>query len=419
MNRMTHSLVISSVLLTLGAGLMNVTAFAQSTQSNSAETQLCDRIVKVARPTLKRRGQPQDSQPAVYEERHIQVKCENPKAKIIQMQPENFVSLRFIGLKAVPESQAASLIRGEIPDFRSQRIPDFDVAEKGAAVLRDFLRTKGYFDAFVDVIRDEPSNSLTFRVVEGVQVPLGEIRFKGLKVFSLDELNSITGRCLARFGAQDGYDEERVEYCLRHATNFLRSQGYLQAKLDKTKVELTGSGVTTTVNIEEGALYRLGQVTIEGADAVSAADLRAMLPLRQGEVARADSISKWLFEDLRKSYGELGYIEYTAEPIPEFRKVSEVEGVVDFKVIIEEGDRFILRALEFEGELLPTAKFINESPLQPGDVYKASAYEAFVKQLNQSGLFEPIDQDRDGDFRFDHEEKLVSIRLKLRRRGNQ
>lgn len=130
MNRMAHSFVISSVLLTLGAGLMHVTAFAQSTQSNSADPQLCDRIVKVARPTLKRRGQPQDSQPAVYEERHLQVKCENPEAKIIQKQPENFASLRFFGLKAFPESQAASLIRGEIPDFRSQRIPDFDVSER-------------------------------------------------------------------------------------------------------------------------------------------------------------------------------------------------------------------------------------------------------------------------------------------------
>ena len=228
MNRMTHSLVISSVLLTLSAGLMNVTAFAQSTQSNSAETQLCDWIVKVARPTLKRRGQPRDSQPAVYEERHLQVKCENPEnseAKIIQKRPENFASLRFVGLKAFPHLQAASLIRGEIPDFRSQRIPGFDVAEKGAAVLRDFLRTKGYFDAFVDVIRDEQFNSMT-------------------------------------------------------------------------------------------------------------------------------------------------------------------------------------------------AKFINESPLQPGDVYKPSAYAAFITQLDQSGLFEPIDQDRDSDFRVDQEERVVSIRLKLRRRGS-
>ena len=144
-----------------------------------------------------------------------------------------------------------------------------------------------------------------------------------------------------------------------------------------------------------------------------------MLPLSQGDVVGSDSISKWLFEDLRKSYGELGYIEYTAEPIPEFKKASEVEGVVDFKVIIEEGNRFTLRALEFEGELLPTAKFIDESPLQPGDVYKPSAYAAFIKQLDHSGLFEPIDQDRDSDFRFDHEERVISIRLKLKRRVKQ
>jgi len=416
MNRMAHSFVISSVLLTLGAGLMHVTAFAQSTQSNSADPQLCDRIVKVARPTLKRRGQPQDSQPAVYEERHLQVKCENPEAKIIQKQPENFASLRFFGLKAFPESQAASLIRGEIPDFRSQRIPDFDVSEKGAAVLRDFLKTKGYFNAFVDVIRDEQSNSLTFRVVEGAQVPLGEIRFEGLKVFPSDELNSITRRCLAKFGAQDGYDEERVEYCLRQATNFLRGQGYLQAKLDKTKVELIGSGITTIVNIEEGPLYRLGQVTIEGADALSAEDIRAMLPLSQGEVADVERISKWLFEDLKKVYGDRGYIQYTAEPIPAFKKTKEGDGVVDFLVAIEEGPRFTLRSLEFVGQHLPIDQLLDESPLRPGDVYNQSVFENFVNRLNRTGLFEPIDKDKDSDFRTNEEEKEVSIRLVLHSR---
>ena len=71
-------------------------------------------------------------------------------------------------------------------------------------------------------------------------------------------------------------------------------------------------GIVTTVKVEEGSLYRLGQVTIEGADHVSAADIRAMLPLSQGEVAAANSISKWLFEDLKKSYADRGYMDFTA-----------------------------------------------------------------------------------------------------------
>ena len=293
------------------------------------------------------------------------------------------------------------------------------MAEKGAAVLRDFLRTKGYFDAFVDVIRDEHFNSITFQVTEGERVPLADIRFEGTKVFSADELTGVTKDCLSRFSSsKQGYDQEVLEYCLRNTSNFIRSQGYLQAKFGEHKIEVIGNGILATVRVEEGSLYRLGKVEIEGADRLSAEEIRTMLPLSEGEVADAERISKWLFEDLKKTYGELGHIEYTAEPVPEFRKVSEAEGVVDFKVTIEEGGRFTLRSLELEGELLPTAKFINESPLQPGDVYKPSAYAAFITQLDQSGLFEPIDQDRDSDFRVDQEERVVSIRLKLRRRGS-
>ena len=54
---------------------------------------------------------------------------------------------------------------------------------------------------------------------------------------------------------------------------------------------------------------------------------------------------------LKKAYGELGFIEYTAEPEPEFKAAanSDSEGVVDFKVYIEEGQRFRIQTIKFLG----------------------------------------------------------------------
>lgn len=47
----------------------------------------------------------------------------------------------------------------------------------------------------------------------------------------------------------------------------------------------------------------------------------------------------------------MGYIQYIAEPEPEFRVVDHAanEGVVDFKVTIEEGQLFRIRSIKFEG----------------------------------------------------------------------
>jgi outer membrane protein assembly factor BamA len=331
---------------------------------------------------------------------------------------QDAVILRFVGLRVFHELDAIKLIREAGISLRPDLLPDVQTGEKAAEVLKNLLSTKGYVYAVVNPIRDEQFNSVTFQVDEGARLPLAEIRFEGTKVFSAEQLTELAADCLSGFrGSKEGYDREMLEYCLRHTSNFIRSQGYLQAKFGEHKIEVNGNGILATVVVEEGSLYRLGKVEIEGADAVAAENIRAMLPLSQGEVADFERISKWLFEDLRKTYGELGHIEYTAEPVPEFRRVNEVEGIVDFKVQIEEGYKFTLRSLEFEGDQLP-ANLMKESPLQPGDVYRSSTYAAFVKQLVQSGLFEPIDQDRDSDFLLNHEERVVSIRLKLRRSGS-
>ncbi|HEU4479999.1 MAG TPA: POTRA domain-containing protein, partial [Pyrinomonadaceae bacterium] len=291
-------------------------------------------------------------------------------------------------------------------------------ADKAAAVLKRMLSTKGYVYADVSATRDEQFHSITFQVTEGERLPLAEIDFEDTKVFSADELEAITRECLSKLEkSEDGYDQELLEYCKRNAENFIRNRGYLQAKIGKPKIDIIGNRIGTTFKVEEGSLYRLGNIAIEGADVLSAAEIRAMLPLGQGEVVSVGSISKWLFEDLRKTYADRGYIEYTAEPVPDFRKTNDAEGVVDFKVIIEEGERFTLRSIELEGAPLPTAELLNQSPLQPGSIYNASAFAAFINQLNQTGLFEPIDRDKDSAFRVNNEERLLSITLKLRRRS--
>jgi outer membrane protein insertion porin family len=251
------------------------------------------------------------------------------------------------------------------------------------------------------------------------QSQLADIRFEGARMVSVDELKAITGKCLSDFGlaAEPSQQREQLDYCLRHTANFIRSKGYLRAEFSGPKTEIISNGTVVTVRLEEGPLYRLGQVTIDGADQVSTKKIREMLPLAQGDVVDAGLISKWLYEDLKEIYGDSGYIQYTAEAIPDFKNSTELDGVVDFKVVIDEGDKFTLRSLILEGDQLPTAKFMNESPLKPGDVYNASAFEAFLDKLNQTSLFEPIDKDRDSEFRVDNEERLVSIRLKLRKRG--
>lgn len=406
---------LSAALLTLPVFWPCPHAMAQTAEVEPlSASQPCDEIGRPGRPTLVRRVSPDAQTTGTVDQKTVEGKC----SSLEDRSDRQLVSLRFVGLNTLRESDVMSSFREEGVVLRRDRMPDAETADKAAAVLKRLLSTKGYVYADVSAITDERFHSVTFQVTEGERLPLADIHFEDTKVFSADELKATTRGCLSKLEkSEDGYDQELLEYCQRNAENFIRNRGYLQAKIGKPKIDTIGNRIVANFKVEEGSLYRLGNITIEGADVLSAVEIRAMLPLGQGEVVDVGSISKWLFEDLRKSYADRGFIEFTAEPVPDFRKTNDVEGVVDFKVIIEEGDRFTLRSIELEGAPLTTAELLNQSPLQPGSIYNASAFAAFVNQLNQTGLFEPIDKDQDSAFRVNNEERVVSIHIKLRRRS--
>ncbi|HET6893691.1 MAG TPA: BamA/TamA family outer membrane protein, partial [Pyrinomonadaceae bacterium] len=181
-------------------------------------------------------------------------------------------------------------------------------------------------------------------------------------------------------------------------------------------------GLRVTIPIVEGKLYRIGEMKIEGNSIYSEDQIRSVIGLNKGDVANGEKIGKALFENLKKVYGSQGFIEYTAEPSPTFKDNPQNpnEGIVDFTITIEEGKQFTLRRLEFLGNTFTRDNVLRREVLiNEGDIYNQTAWEYSVVKLNQSGYFEPIDKDKDADFRTNEEEATVDINLKVTERGRQ
>ena len=86
------------------------------------------------------------------------------------------------------------------------------------------------------------------------------------------------------------------------------------------------------VHVEENAPYRLGRITFKNNKVLSdTAKLRELFPIKDGEVFSREKIAQGL-ENLRKVYGEYGYINYTGVPTATFddeKKVAHLEIDVD------------------------------------------------------------------------------------------
>jgi outer membrane protein assembly factor BamA len=264
---------------------------------------------------------------------------------------------------------------------------------------------------------NEDSRTLVFIVNEGPRPGIAEFRFQGNKIFPSYRLAEEARQCLTDF-ERDYYDAEVFEFCLHRLDNFARSQGYLQARFHDPKVGENDAGLIITSQVDEGILYRLGEITIDGVRDDAARQFRGMLKLNSGDVASGEMVSKWLFEELKAFFGERGYIQYTADVEPEFRVMPNGSGVVDFTVMIDPGRRFKVRKIGFTGDGLQEEQLRQLLLIHDVDIYNQTLFEKSIGQLNDAGMFEPIDKDKDADFRTNEEEGLVDIVINFTKRQN-
>jgi len=356
--------------------------------------------------------------------------------------------IQFEGLKSVSESDVLKTFRERRVGVSKEAIYDPVKVRNAIRVLKELLAAKGHPNATIAEGKEDVSATsvaITFQITEGPRVRVAEIQFEGSKVFKSgklrDQMKHVKEAGLfSRFKEQDILDRQKLDYDLHQVDNYMKSKGYLQARHGEPII--TGLGprrtgfpilplpflssvddtLKITVPIIDGKLYRLGDLKIEGNSIFSEQAIKAIIGLQKGEVANGEALSKALYENLKKYYGQQGFIQYTAEVTPTFKDNPQNpnEGVADFLVTIDEGKQFTLRRLEFTGNTFTRDNVLRREVLMnEGDIYNQTMFEYSVTRLNQLGYFNPIDKEKDADYRTNEEEGLVDVTVKVSEKGRQ
>src|SRR6185503_17548263 len=356
--------------------------------------------------------------------------------------------IQFEGLKSVPESEVLKTFRERRVGVSKEAIYDPVKVRNAIRVLKELLAARGHPNAVISEDNEQisaTSVAVIFRIDEGERVRIAEIEFEGSKVFKSSTLRSQMkyvkeAGLFSRIRGQDILHREKLEYDLHRVDNYMRSKGYLQARHGEPRIEGLGPRRTgfpilplpflssvddtlrITVPIIDGKLYRLGDMKIEGNSIFSEQVIKGVIGLQKGGIANGEAISKALYENLKKAYGAQGFIQYTAEVTPTFKDNPQNpnEGVADFLVTIDEGKQFTLRRLEFTGNTFTRDNVLRREVLiNEGDIYNQNSFEYSIVRLNQLGYFNPIDKDKDADYRTNEEEGLVDVTVKVSEKGRQ
>ena len=346
-------------------------------------------------------------------------------------------SIDYKGLSSVEQSDVLDAYKKEKVGLSIQSQYDPVVVRHAEVVLQELLGAHGKMFATVrHRTRNIPPNSvaLTFIVVEGPKVKLGDINFTGNKVFTDAQLvrsmkySRPVGAPPWFYWFHKTYDKDRLEADLENVRDLYRDHGYFYAlpKDPETKMVDTGrrwpfffwswgngKRVDVKIGIEEGVQYRLGTFHIRGNKLFKQQILAPALGMKQGDIFSLSKVRKAI-ENYTKLYGNWGYINFTASPdIEPDNKKKVINLALDF----EEDDQFRVHRINFSGNTKTRDKVIRrELLLDEGGVFSSQMWDYSILKINQLGFFDEVKKE-DYDIKQNAKDKTVDVLVKVKEKG--
>jgi len=373
---------------------------------------------------------------------------QTPKGWRIIVQVKEKPTIREIlysGLSSVSQSDVLDRFKQDKVGLVVESQYDPTRIKKAEVSMKSLLSEHGrQFATIRTEVRQLPpaAVSITFVVKEGPKVKVGKIKFEGNKSINSRILRAAM-KNLKPIGIPHSiflenifaktYDATKLEEDTERVRAEYQNRGYFKAAVSDPKTEMhdtghkgfhipllqagPGKAVDLTMPIDEGDKYRLGKITFKNNKAISNVNaLRSLFPIKDGDVFSREKVAKGL-ENLRKAYGEYGYINYTGVPSTTF---DDDKKLAYLEIDIDEGKQFYVRRIEFQGNTTTRDKVIRrELALEEGGVYNSRLWELSLLRLNQLSYFDQLKPDDPNvtDKKLDEKNGQVDLTLKVHEKG--
>ncbi len=354
-------------------------------------------------------------------------------------------TIKYEGIKSVTVSEILDKFKERKVGLSVESQYDPNKIQRASLVLKEFLSERGRQFATVEPdIRQIPPSSLevTFNVKEGPKVKVGAIDVTGNQVFS-DRVAIRAMKNLRPIGIPHSlilenifaktFDSTKLEEDKDRLRDAYQQRGYFTARVLDQKVEMRdvgghgfhvplfypnkpGKRADLTIPVEEGRLYHLNKISFVGVKLFRTPEtlMRPLFQMSEGDTFSTAKLRKGL-ENMRKLYGEFGYIDFVPEPSFDIIPNSDK---IDLTLTADEGKQFFVRRIDFSGNTTTRDKVIRrEVLLDEGDMFNTRLWELSVLRLNQLGYFEVLKENEAADIKRNPQTNTVDITLKVKERG--
>jgi len=231
---------------------------------------------------------------------------------------------------------------------------DRSVLEDVKQYLTDQYFSRGkYAVRIATEVEELPDNRVRVKIdiKEGKRARIRQINLVGNKTYTeeevLEDFELKTPNWLSWYRQDDRYSRESLQGDLEKLRSYYMDRGYANFDIESTQVAIAPEkdDIFITVNVNEGEVFKLGEIKLAGTFVVPESELKNYLLVKPGETYSKKDITSTQ-ELLQNRLGLEGYAFAKVDPVP-----TPIEGKneVGITFFVEPGNRVYVRHIVFNG----------------------------------------------------------------------
>jgi outer membrane protein insertion porin family len=229
---------------------------------------------------------------------------------------------------------------------------DRSILEEVRGFLTDQYFSRGKYAVRIDPkVEEVPGNKVRIKIeiVEGKRARIRQINLVGNTSYDDEELLDAfalrTPNWLSWYKQDDRYSRESLQGDIETLTSWYQDRGYANFAVESTQVAIAPEmdDIFITMNLHEGAVYKVGEVKLAGTMKVPEAELQRLLLVRPGQTYSRKLITQTQ-ELMSFRLGADGYAFAKIDPVPTGHEDTKT---IDLTFFVDPGNRAYVRRINF------------------------------------------------------------------------
>lgn len=276
------------------------------------------------------------------------------------------------------------------------KIYDKSLLDRAEKELKRQYTSRGFYSSKVRITvtpLERNRVSLRFDIEEGEITRIADINIIGANAFSerelLRQMQLTTPGWLTWITKDDQYSKQKLTGDLESLRSFYLNRGYLESNIESTQVSITPDRekIYITVALNEGPVYRLGDIKFSGDLIVPERELRELVAMAPGETFSRQRV----IESVKRITDRLsndGYSFANVNPVPD---IDREKRVASFTFFVDPGRRVYVRRVNIVGNARSQDAVIRRELRQlEGAWYSLDKIARSKERLQRTGYFSEV-----------------------------